>query len=346
MTTRRRSVGGPGALAASLLVLTLLVVPGAALATYGATPPGASWASFSSGGIRVIFPSTLPEVNLVDNANTTLGAVLQVDAVFELAPGGLPHPTIVAAAFPTQASAFNATPTENLSNAPVAQSAVLDVRAVNVALWSSTGIATYLGAPIGTAAVGLRYTALAQGSGVSVGWTVIGWPWVSPSDLLALELHVDLSPGGGVTPCTGPPSGTPGPAACPAAPIPTRGIDWDPTISSVVATGPAGDAASLSWTATTTLLDGTAASLMVGTFAPWNSSAEVVLASPAGGTGALSGNLAFSLFPPTPSVAPAPPPLLRGSIGPYAVAAAVSGILVVVGLLAYRRRERAIRDEL
>ncbi|MCI4360817.1 MAG: hypothetical protein L3J91_03865, partial [Thermoplasmata archaeon] len=96
--------------ATAFAVVTALLVPALALGPPGApatstmdlTPQNVSWATYPTGGLQVIFPSTLPQVDLVDRANSSLGAALQVDAILELQPGGLPHPTIVAAAFPTQ----------------------------------------------------------------------------------------------------------------------------------------------------------------------------------------------------------------------------------------------------
>jgi hypothetical protein len=342
------------AAAVGLAVVGVLLLPGLSLAAHGPTtisalrpgPQNASWASYPSGGIQVIFPSTLPQVNLVDASNSTLGAVLQVDGILELQAGGLPHPTIVAAAFPMELARFNSTPTANASDAAVSQVASLDVHNVGASLWSSSGVATYLGAEIGSAALFLNYTVLPSASGIAIQWSVVGWPWASPTDLLALELHLGLTQGGGVTPCTGTP--TPGalPATCANAPIPTNGITWDPTITSVVASGPYGDSAALAWNPSTTSSGSAISGMVVGTFAPWNSAADVVLAAPADGSASLSGALSFSLFPP-PAPIPAPPPaVLRGEVLPYVAVLVGSALLAGLGVGLYRRRERRIRDEL
>jgi hypothetical protein len=294
----------------------------------------------------VIFPSTLPQFDLVDASNSSLGAVLEGDGILELGAGGLPHPTLVAEAFPMQQAAFNSTRAASPTSGPVFETASLGVRSVGVSLWSSTGLSAYLGATVGSATLFLNYTVLPEGAGIAVAWSVVGWPWVASDDLLALELHLALTPGTGVTPCTGP--STPGnlPATCAAAPIPTDGIAWDPTITSVVASGPAGDSAALSWNPSTTTSSGTSSGMIVGTFAPVSSSADVVLATPADGAARLSGALSFSLFPPAGPAVPLPPPTLHGAVDPYLLAAVGSAAFAAAGILLYRRRERAIRNEL
>jgi len=350
--SRLASISATGA--AALVLVSVLLLPGPALGANGpptttslqSGPSNASWATYPSGGIQVVFPSTLPQVNLVDASNASLGAVLQVNGILEFKSGGLPHPTIVAAAFPTQVAAFNSTPTPNLSETPVSQGASLEVHTVGASLWSSTGIATYTGPRIGSAALFLNYTVLPSSSGIAIQWNVVGWPWVASTDLLALELELALTPGNGVTPCTGSPSTASPPAPCAGAPIPTRGIAWDPTITSVLASGPDGDSASLTWDPSTTMAGGATSSIVVGTFAPWNASAEVVLATPALGSPSLSGALSFSLFPPTPPLATPPPAVLHGTAAPYAAVLLVSTVLAAIGVALYRRRERRIRDEL
>ena len=342
------------AAAVSVLVVSFLLLPGLASAAPGSagaigpgsTPLSPSWASYPSGGIRVVFPSTLPEVNLVDASNATLGAALEVTGILELVAGGLPHPTVVAAAFPMAQSSFNSTRAAHADATPVSQRALLDVRSVGVSLWSSSGVATYLGATIGSATLFLNYTVLPSGGGISVEWSVAAWPWVSSTDLLALELHLALTPGDSVTPCSGP--STPGalPASCAAAPIPANGVAWDPTITSVVANGPAGDSASLSWNLSTTSAGLPTSGLVVGTFSSHSSSADVVLASPAGGSSELSGALSFSLFPPAEPAALLGPETLHGALIPYLAVVVASAVLAAAGMVLYRRHERRIREDL
>ncbi|MCI4339737.1 MAG: hypothetical protein L3J73_00500 [Thermoplasmata archaeon] len=340
--------------APAVALVSIVLLSGLAAATPGIRPglsPSGGpaqfpWASYPAGSVRIVFPSTLPQVYLVDAANASMGALLQVDALLELGSGGLPHPTIVAAAYPTQAASFNSTPAENLSASPIAESASLEVHAVSASLWSPSGVSTYPGRAIGAATLSFSYSVIAPpSSGVSVQWSVTGWPWVAPTDLLALELHFGLTEASAVTPCAGTGSGTTGvgPAVCSGASLSGHGIAWDPTIHSVVAQEPGGDSAALAWTPTATLAGGSGTSLVVGTFAPTNTSAEVVLGASAGGSPSVSGALQFSLF--TPAL-PMPPAVLRGSTLPYVAAVIASGALAGLGVLWYRRRDRRMRDSL
>jgi hypothetical protein len=356
MNRPRRSALRPSAavVAAGVLLVSLLLLPGLALGTpgaaggarAGAAPQNPSWASYPSGGIRVVFPSTLPEVELDDASNSTLGAVLEVTGILELVAGGLPHPTVVAAAFPMAQAAFNSTRAAEPAATPVSQLASRELHSFGVSLCSATGVATYLGARLGSAALFLNYTVLPSGAGIAIQWSVVGWPWVSTGDLLALELHLVLTPGAGVTPCTG--LSTPGalPAACATAPIPENGIAWDPTITSVVANGPAGDSASLAWNRSTTTPGASTSGMIVGTFASQSSSADVVLGSPAGGAAKLSGALSFSLFPPAAPMGVPGPATLHGAFLPYLAVSIGSAAFAAAGIALYRRRERRTREEL
>ncbi len=350
-----RRPAGPGwvTAAASVLVLaSLVLLPGLGGAapvpssTVGpsALPQNSPWAAYPTGPVRVVFPSTLPQVYLVDASNASMGAFLQVDALLELGAGGLPRPTIVAAAYPTEAASFNSTPTSNLSLSPLSQSASLDVHAIGGTLWSSTGVATIPGPMLGAATLSLTYSVLPSPStGVDVEWNVVGWPWVHATDLLALEVHFDLTSASEVIPCTGTGGTGVGPAVCAGATLPGHGITWDPTIQSLVAHEPGGDSATLAWSPTATIDGGASAALAVGTFAESNASAELVLAAPAAGSTHLSGALQFSLFTPLP---PIPPAVLHGGAVPYASGLLVSAALSAIGVALYRRRERRVREEL
>ncbi|HZY91528.1 MAG TPA: hypothetical protein VFG07_01950, partial [Thermoplasmata archaeon] len=91
---------------AALLGLGLLAAglfPG--LASAGPTPSvhllAGPWSHYDTGRVNVVYPSALPVVQLVQDANSSFSATLGVTGVYEIAPGGLPTPTVVAAAFPS-----------------------------------------------------------------------------------------------------------------------------------------------------------------------------------------------------------------------------------------------------
>ncbi|MGI0150593.1 MAG: hypothetical protein ACREC5_01485, partial [Thermoplasmata archaeon] len=100
---RSRAAAGGGALGIGAL---LLLVPALAQAS---VPTSAAFASYNSGQVSVVFPGTLPSVELFQDANASLGAALHLEHVLEFQPGTSDHPLVVETATPANAASFTAT---------------------------------------------------------------------------------------------------------------------------------------------------------------------------------------------------------------------------------------------
>ncbi len=311
------------------------------------SPPLPAFASYDTGRVSVVFPAAIPQVVLYQDANASVNAVLQVDGIFELSPGNLPHPMVVAAALPTQVTAFNATTPPNLTAAPFLLSAALDVRTTNVGLWSSGGGVVVAGGwDVGPATLDIGYSATAPGSpgsGVLVNWSIVGWPWLQPHDLLAIELRFAAAADATFTGCTVSTTLDPTSAPCAGAPFPAEGIVWDSTLTSIETEGADGPQASIAWAPTALSANGSETWYAIGAFATGNGSAEVVLGAAAGSTSSVSGTITFSLVAPLP---PVPPVLLRGAVVPFVVTVLLAGGAAAAGIFGYRRRERRLRADL
>ena len=351
MSERSRAPRSRSRAGVPFLVLSVVLLSASALGPAAARSPdppvlagptGSAWASYSGHGLQVVFPTSLPRVELFQQGNVSEGASLQVNAIYELAFSGGAHPTVRAAAFPSQAAAFNGTRGDNLTTSPVALDAALDVHAAAATLWSSTGVMTLLGPAIAPARLDLRYAWAPSGTpgqSLQVNWTILGWPWVDPSDVLAVDLNFLLSTPGTIAPCSGAVAASP----CGDGTAPPVGIAWDSSLSGLVGIGPDGFLASVVGGPSAQAGGAAPVPYRVGTFASDNASAELVLGAAAGGSWSLSGGLTFSLAPPS---APLVPVIVRGSAGTFFVAAAVFGGVALLGLWAYRRRERRSADEL
>jgi hypothetical protein len=340
---------------ASASVLLLLVVAGAAGLAAGAPPPtnaGAAgglpgpWASYDTGRVSVVLPAALPQVELYQDANSSVRATLQVDQIVEITPGGFPHPHVVAAAFAEAVEGYNGSATTNATSWPISLSAELEVRPVNDSLWASgNAVLVPVGGPIGLSILTITYSLInsrSASAGVAVNWSVTGWPWVSDSDLLAIELHFTLPSGQQLTACSVGSDPESGPAACPGTPLGTNGIWWGSTYTGVEGSGGSGPMAAVGWNASAELPSGSASAYTVGAYSTGNGSAEILLGAPARGASAVAGGVDFSL------VTPASGPVARLLGDPLAFGGALVGVTAasLLGLVLYRRRDRRLRDEL
>jgi len=332
----------------ALVTVACLLVVAAPGATAGPTPtlnPPIQWSAFNNGRVSVVFPGAFPEVDLYQDANTSVNAALQLDGIFELAPGDLPRPTIIAQAFPTATAGFNVTTTTNLTQAPLALDATLEVRTSYASLWTPvSGPSPAAGAYVGGATLRIAYSAAAPsspGSGVQLNWSVVGWPWVHTTDLLAIEFQFTAPNAPNIAACTtAQPLATPT-SACSGEPLAARTIVWDSSLASLEGVAPTGPIASLAWAAAPPAANGSSVPYTVGAFAGTNGTAELILAAPA--APALEGSAAFTLSAPTHAPAPV---LLRGTSVVYLGTLGIVGGAAVVLVLLYRRRNRRLTAEL
>ncbi len=344
---RRRGAAGWTAGAGILLAASFLLLPAAALgAEPSAVHPLASPAgsSYDNGQVTAVFPSTVPRVQLYQDANASVSATLEIDQILELTPGGYPHPTAVAAAFPASVTGFNGTGGANATGT-MRLFALLQVLPVDAAIWAPSSVLTPTGATLGSARLALTYSLDANGTfsaGVRIAWNVSGWPWISPADTLAIEFAFSLASGRSLSICSGttPLALSPDCSNAPAGP---GAAGWSAAYSSVEGDNGTAPVAALAWDPLANLTGGRSVPYTVGAYSPVAGTAEVMLGAVADGSAAVSGSARFALVTP---VLPALPVLLHGEGLVYG--GTLLAVLAVgsVGVVAYRRRDRRIRETL
>ncbi len=338
MRSRTQGLGSVSAIVA--LAVLMAFPPAAAAPSTASVPPGV--ASYNTGRVSVILPSQLPSIELFQDANNSVSASLQVEGVLELAPGSLPHPTVVAAAFPGSVQGFNGTSLANSTSWPLTLTASLEVRRQNVALWTDAPIPSPLGATVGAAVLSVTYAPLDNGSagaGVGVQWTIQNWPWVSAGDLLAVEMGLTVSPAGLLTICSGNRPVGFALSACPGPAFPEASIQWGSSYDGLEGGGSTGPIAALSWNDTATDV---AQPYTVGAFATGTGAAQLVLGAPAAGASSLEGGVGFALVAPVPTTLAsivADAPVYFATVG-------VTSAAALAAVVAYRRRERRLSAEL
>jgi len=342
--TRHRplwAVAGAGWVAIALLVAGPLT--GAAVA---APAPGLQpWTQYDTGRVNVVFPSQLPVVELVQDANASVRATLELIGVYEVSSTGFPHPTVVAAAFPTSATAFNGTRSPEDPNAPTTLAATLNVFPVGQPLWGSSSTLTPVGLPRGSTSLTMTYGATqntAQVAGVGINWSVSGWPWANQSDLLALRFGFTYAAGDALTACTSSTLLEQTLPPCLGQTVSSTDPVWSAHYSSFEGENGTGAVAVVSW-GTNDRVGTSTTPVTAGAVTTGPGTSELLLCAPADAGSAVLGTVAFAL------VAPAPPSvsaLLHAA--PLAFVGALAAIVTLgaVGVVAYRRRDRRLRESL
>ena len=351
--------------AGSVVSLVAVLVASAALAGAAPTSPridsgvrtlNQPWASNNTGGVAVVFASPFPEVTLIQNANASVAADLQIDGILELAAGASQHPHVVAVALPLSISHFNGTPPGNRP-APWAfnLTATLAVYPTDLPLWNGTPAAppSPLGPPTGDATLTVGYATESQSDGtgqVNVAWSVSGWPWAASGNIIAIESHFSMAPAANLWTCSG--SSTLTQTACPGQKVSvgsSNTILWNPGIVGIEEDNATGPTAAVAWSPTLTLTGPVNGSARVtpGIDATSPGSVEFVLGGVAGGASSVSGTMSVALSAPTSGLTGVPPlgavtatPLL------YVASAGAFAAFAVAGIWWYRRREARAEDEL
>jgi len=331
---------GAAALAAAAAVVLLA---GPALA--GSAPTVTPWSHYDTGRVNVVFPSTLPGVELIQDANASLTATLELAGIYEINTTASGGPAVVAGAFPESATGFNGTTTGSASGAPVELFANLAIYPVDLGLFDPATTVAPTGAPTGTTSLTLSYsptTSTETAAGVGINWTVGAWPLAHPGDLLALAFDFAYAAGASVTACRGATVLSVPQPACAGTDIGIGGSVWGAAYTSLEGEAGPGPVAVVSWTET--VLYGTAASPVdIGAYSSGAGAARLVVASAPVGSAPARGTVGFALVAPTPSAAAV---LLTGDLGPYVGALAGLGAVAGIATVAYRRRERAARAAL
>lgn len=342
-TGGRRPVGRAAAWIAVGLVLGVVGAGAAVAAPSGPTP----WDQYDTGRVSVVFPAQLPAVELVQDANASVSATLQLTGIYELSSGPLANATIVAAAFPAQAASFNGTASPAPSVSPVALTAQLAAFPVRAAVWQTGGFLAPVAGALGQTTLSVRYGNAATtvtGAGVSINWSLSSWPWVGAHDYLALSFAFGYAAAGALTACTAstllyhtmPP--------CVGSDVPNGTALWGAGFSCVEGEGGSGPVAAVSWGSD--VVFGSATSpVTVGALANGTGKGDLLLSAPeaATGTGA-AGTVAFALVAPAAAAAVAA--LVHGNALAYGAAVGVAAVVSAIGVVAYRRHDRRVRDEL
>ena len=348
MPNVQRGVGA-GVAPVALLSLGLLTagllsgVPGPA-PTSGVHVFASPWSHYDTGRVNVVYPSALPTVQLVQDANASYAATLTVDGIYELAPGGLPTPTVVAAAFPNSVAAFNGSASAGASGSPLALYANLEVFPVGLPLWApDTSIGPTAG-PVGSSTLAVAFsptTSSTTSAGVSVNWTVVGWPWTSTADALAIDFSFDYATGGSLTACQSSPVASSVPA-CSGRDLAVGQSAWGSDYASLEGEGGAGPIAVLAWSPSIEF--GAAPSpVQMGALAGSPGSSDLLLMGTNAGVGPVAGQLAFSLIAPTLSAVAHE---VVGDPALYLATVALVGAGATAGVLGYRRYDRRTRNSL
>lgn len=325
------------------LVLGIVAAGVAAAAPLAPSP----WDQYDTGRVSVVFPEQLPVVELVQDANASVSATLQLTGIYELSSGPLSNATIVAAAFPAQAASFNGTASPAPGAAPVALTAQLAAFPVRAQVWQTGGFLAPLGGALGQTTLSVSYsdtTTTTNGAGVAINWSLSSWPWVAPHDYLALSLAFGYAANGALTACTATSLLYHAAPPCVGSDVPNGSALWGAGFSSVEGEGGGGPVAAVSW-GSSVAFGASTSPVTVGALANGTGKGDLLLSAPeaATGTGA-SGTVAFALVAPVPPAVVAT--LLHGSALVYGGAAAAAALVSVAGVLAYRRHDRRVRDEL
>ncbi|MCI4344261.1 MAG: hypothetical protein L3J87_01360 [Thermoplasmata archaeon] len=362
VTVARRSrgvTGLPGAIAIALTAITASLLAGtpafasssgSSLGPFGSgdrTPISASpllpgpLASYDTGKVIVAFPSTLPRVHLYQDANASIGATLDFAQVVEIGSVASGSPPPVAAAFPQTLAGFNGSGTPTSPGSPFVFTATLSVEPVRGSALGPNASLSVAGAPIGVANVRIAYNLTATNpalGGVVVHWSVTGWPWVHPNDLLAVVFTLSNSMNHPFVTC---PASMAAAAPCAATPVPVGSIKWNSGLSGVEA--PAGNDSEAELGVNTTGSPVPSSAVNDGLYVPTNGTVELLIAAPAGSGGNVGGSMTFALVT---NFGPLHLDVLQGVPLAYLGTAAVGAAVAAASVLAYRRRERRVLEEL
>lgn len=347
--THARSAARRGFRPAALFVplaVSILVAPLAASALAGADGPTVvPWSRYDTGRVNVVFPEERPAVELIQDANRSLSASLELTGLYELNTATSGAPLVVAAAFPANASGFNATTALGSAGSPVGMYANLGVTPVSGSLWGNmSGIAAGTG-PVTATTLAVAFTATtntATEAGVVINWSVTGFPRTVQGTTFAVSFEFDYANGRAFTACEGSSVLFLAPAACAGSAIGNGSSLWGSQYTSLEGEGGFGPVAVVSWSPS--VVYGTAASTVTfGGLVERPGVATFVLGSTPAGNSTARGTVAFALVaPPIGSLST----LYVGSGPVYGISAALLGVAAVAGLVAYRRRDRRLRDGL
>ncbi|MCI4357712.1 MAG: hypothetical protein L3J95_05045 [Thermoplasmata archaeon] len=335
-----RSIGRLVGWGAALLSLFV------ASASAGAeTPAAAPLASAVPATIAVNFPSAYPDVTLSEVGNRTTTTSLSVDQILEATPSAS-APQIVAVALPSNIVVTSGS--SGSSSLPFDLTATLTVYQANAGLWQGPNdLVQADGSPLGTAHLSIDYALNAPADpsqGVGTHWVVSGWPWVASSDLLGIQMSLSTPLAHSFVACTGSEASV-DQVGCPGATLVDGTSQWTVGVLGIQGNVPGGPTSIVRWDrAFGSSSAPSNPSVSVGVLVSSPALSHLLVAAPGEGAGTLSGNLSFSLLTPIPGL-PAPQ-VLHGQLGWFIAGGGASAAAGIVGILAFRSRQRGIEREL
>jgi hypothetical protein len=344
--TKSSWAGGPPRLPRWLLLTVTLVAAGVMALPTVAAAPGPStihaFATYDTGRIRIVVPSSQPSVELFQDANTSVNALLTATDVVELDPNGSGY-DVVATATPTLAASFNGSrPSASTGPWALSLAADLAVRPSVEPDWNGT-VSSHVSPAASYGFAELRVdlapgSTSDSGSSLAVTWSVSNWPLTEPGDLVGVVFSFTAANAPSIQSCAT--TSVLSAPSCFGAPLGAGGLRWNGGVVAVEADGTGGAAASVGWSPSAT--NGSATPALTGVRLDPAGGADVVLAAPPGPSAAV-GSLAFGLYAPSAPVLPA---AIHG-IGPvYLIGASVAAAAVLGGFVVYRERDERIRREL
>jgi hypothetical protein len=318
-------------------VALLFAIP---VASASSTAP---FSSYDTGQLKLVVPTTLPEFDLRQDANVSIGASLVLDRIVELDPSlgdGSSGPSVVAVAYPTHAVAFNGSSASG-SHPSVTVSAGLTVYRGLGVLFPTHGTFGPAGSsvPIAPTFVRISVDPGASPDRVLVSSLVQGWPWLDSHDLLAFAWGFQASGSQSFDACVGTVSSVQPSRACATA-FPENGSTWGTAFGEIRGIGPTGTLADVSWGPSASSTSGPVP-IFAGAAAAANGSAELVLAAAGNGSSHLEVSMVYSLVVP-----PSLTNLLHFEALPYLAGLLLAGGLGGAGLVLARRRERTVLETL
>jgi hypothetical protein len=341
---RKRRLRIAGALAGAIVVLfaiSFLTAPALAFAP----PASGTSSSFDTGSVHVLLPSPQPNIQLSQDANLSVSASLTLARIVELhasSTQGSAGPSIVAAAFPTDVQSYNLTDTTTGALSWTLKAGLVVDRTSGL-LFPPHNFSQPFAPLVPYSSTNLTVVVSSNGAAdrVAVTSTITGWPFVNPTDLLALQWQFGVGGATGYAACLSPTAPVLSSSPCGANPFASAPASWAVGYHGFEGLGPKGPVSLLTWNQSATTASG-ASTVTVGAASASSTQAELVLGAAPQGSSDLTFGLSYALAVPLLPV----PLLVHGSLGPFvggAVAAASAGL---VGVYLVRRRGQKLLDEL
>ncbi len=357
-----RPVHRPGLGRTRALVLFLLapalLCASAALAVGHPTASaatGSSYGGFISNRVDIVFPAPTPGIELLDHSNHSIGVGLTISHIVEMLPGTASDPIVVQVASPTNGSPFEPTSaTSGQDSFALNLHGLLPVLPTHAPLWTnpvgslptnSSGSGFPPTAPEATLVVSYQLTTGPTNlQGLELSWSIKGWPWLAHNDLLGIEAMFTVFNATSFRVCPALAAVNASESQCHGGALAPGATLWNsPTLTSVLGEDRQGLTAGLAWGTTQSATGVGPEPVSAGTYYAEPNLDRVTLASSAQGASNVTSDARLALALP-PSLAGVPKVL--GNPWAFGVASVVFAAVAMGAIVAYRRREERIREQL